>query len=225
MRNRRIARLVPLIVGIHLAALSTAQLRTTPLEDGTGTIGLPAGWTVRGSYRGQVSANALSGDTVVLGMPWTILDPSSSVGRLPGGAQTAAARPGDLVGALRSVLLHNGGARLTSVRSRPAQGLNGAPAAFMMYEFTQDGKAFSAIGYFAALVDTDSPGWQLYTSAVLAPKARFVKQLPTLMAVWKSWHPNGQNPVEGSHSDEMDKILEKHRASYDEIQRQFRIQL
>lgn len=212
-----------LLAGASLVAPAyPAQLRQTPLEDGTGTLGLPSGWSIQGSYRGQVSANTPAGDTVVLGMPWAVLDPGSSVVGLQAGSQVAAARPGNLVDALRSVLEHNGGGRLVSVRTRRAQGVNGAPAAFMMYEFSQGGKTYSAIGYFAALVYPGAPSWQLYTSAVLAPKARFVKQLPTLMAIWKSWHPNGQNPVEGSHSAEMDKILAKHRASYDEIQRQFR---
>lgn len=80
--------------------------------------------------------------------------------------------------------------------------------------FATGGKTYAVVGYFAALVYPGAPLWQLYSSAVLAPKARFVKQLPTLMAVWKSWHPNGHNPAEGSHSAEMDKI-----------QRQFREQL
>lgn len=211
----RFAALVPLAVASFSAS---AQLHTTNLTDGTGTVGLPAGWNVRDSYHGQVTASNGEMDTVVLGMPWTVLDPARE---MPGsGNGIARARTGNLVGALRALVASNGG-HLTSLRGRPATGINGAPGAIFMYEFTAGGKTFSAIGYFAALVFPNSGVWSLYSSAVMAPKDRFMKELPTMMAIWHSWHPNGQPPTPGSPAAMVDEVIKGRQDSYEALNHQF----
>lgn len=176
-------------------------LKTTELPDGTGTIGLAPGWKIDGSYRGTVGCKGPGGSSVVMGFPWTIQRPDHPVTNMninPGGPR---ARVGDLAGALREVLKHNKG-RLTSLRSRPApSGLPGVPAVYFLYEYQHDGKPFVGMGYFSSIGDPNDdvlPYWQLYSSAVIAPRARFMQDLPTMMAIWNSWRPNGKKPREGS---------------------------
>jgi hypothetical protein len=191
------------------------KLKTTELEDGTGTIGLAPGWKITESYRGIVICKSPDGSGVVMGMPWTILRPDHPVTNMPerrAMGPVAIARVGDLPTALHEVLKVNSKARLISLRSRPApSGLAGVPAVYFLYEFQRDGKTFVGLGYFSTIGDPNDgtlPYWQLYSSAVIAPKERFVKNLPTMMAMWNSWRPNGKKPREGSNGALMDAVKE-----------------
>lgn len=191
------------------------KLKTTELEDGTGTIGLAPGWKITDAYRGTVVCKSPEGSGVVMGFPWTVLRPDHPVANMPEqrfAAPTPRARVGDLPTALREVLKVNSKARLTSLRSRPApSGIAGVPAIYFLYEFQRDGKTFVGLGYFSTIGDPNDgtlPYWQLYSSAVIAPKARFVKDLPTMMAMWNSWRPNGQKPREGSNGALIDAVKE-----------------
>jgi hypothetical protein len=185
-------------------------LKTVELEDGTGTIGLAPGWRIDGSYRGTVGCKGPGGSAVVMGMPWVIQRPDHPVTNMPENPGGPKARVGDLAGALREVLAHNKG-RLTSLRSRPApSGLAGVPAVYFLYEYQRDGKTLVGMGYFSTIGSQDDvlPYWQLYSSAVIAYKERFIKDLPTMMAMWNSWRPNGQRPREGSNGALIDAVKE-----------------
>jgi hypothetical protein len=188
-------------------AAKIPPLKTTELEDGTGTIGLPAGWRIDGSYRGAVGCKGPGGSSVVMGFPWVIQRPDHPNNNMEIQVPGPRARVGDLAGALREVLANNK-ARLTSLRSRPApEGLPGVPARFFLYEYQRDGNTTMGMGYFTAVgdpSDTVLPYWQLYSSAVLAPKERFLQDLPTMMAIWNSWRPNGKKPREGSNGAMID---------------------
>lgn len=227
MRAARSVLLTAALVGTALVETAFAaqgiKLRETPFEDRTGSIGLPAGWSIESAYRGQVQAGTGKGDFVVLGMPWAILKPDR-LQDLPAARTTPNARPGDLVRALGEVLVKNNRSRLLSVRSRQAPSIqNGVPAAYLLYEFSTGGVTYTALGYFTTLdYGPSSPTWQLYCSVVFCPKARFTKTLPTMLAVWKSWRVNGADPAFGSQSAALDKILQGRRDSYDKIQEQFR---
>ncbi len=218
MIHLRSVFVVPFVV---FALPLSAQLRTMSLQDGTGSVGLPTGWTMQGSDHGQVSANDAANDSINLGMPWTILDPRSSAASFRAPYPTPKAMPGDLIGGLRSVLSEVAHARLVSAKVKRIQGVNGAPAAMILYEFTAGGQTYASLGYFAALVYPGAPNWRLYNSAVVARKDRFNQQLSTLMAIWKSWRPNGQKPTEGSASAVADEILAHRKASFEEMQRKF----
>lgn len=230
MRTKKtavIAAAAATVIGLVLAPAAGAQgLKQTPFDDGTGSVGLPAGWRLGGAYHGQVQCLGPNGAATVFGFPWTVLRPDSSVAQLPGAATTPVADPRDIAGAIRQILAKKTGGTLRGVRGTRAAGPNGAPAYLLFYEHDQDGKRYAAYGYFAALdYGPGQPVWQLYSSAVVAPKAQFAQMLPTMLRIWKSWRPNGQPPREGSASAIFDKAMEKHRLSYDEIQRQFREQL
>ncbi|MBC8136960.1 MAG: hypothetical protein H8F28_13840 [Fibrella sp.] len=224
----------PLILVAAFAMISTAvpvsaqtvKLKTTPFPDGTGSIGLAPGWHIDNAYRGAVGCVGPNGAVVILKLPYVILRPESGVAQLPGAAQQPIARAGDIVGALRALLAKNGGV-LGKVRGKRLASLDsGAPAYLLHYEFKQNGKAWTAIGYFATLdYGPDQPMWQLYSSAVAAPTAQFAKTAPAMLAMWKSWRPNGNKPGEGSSSAVFDEILKDRKASYEEIQKKFREQL
>jgi hypothetical protein len=49
--------------------------------------------------------------------------------------------------------------------------------------------------------------------------------LRTMLSMWRSWHPNGEEPLEGSSSAIFDKIMKQKRLSQEIIQEQFREQL
>jgi hypothetical protein len=189
-------------------------LKTTEFPDGTGTIGLPAGWRIDGAYRGAVGCKGPGGSAVVMGFPWVIQRPDHEVNNMAVRVEGPRARVGDLAGALREVLAHNKG-RLVSLRSKPApSGLPGIPAVYFLYEYQRDGQTLVGMGYFSTIGDPNDtvlPYWQLYSSAVIAPKERFMKDLPTMMAIWNSWRPNGQKPREGSNSALIDAVNEANR--------------
>lgn len=221
--------IVAALVAISTAAPGYAQnvkLKTTPFPDGTGSIGVAPGWHIDNAYRGSVACTGPNGAVVILKLPYVILRPESGVAQLPGAAQQPIARAGDIVGALRAIMTKNGGV-LGKVRGKRLASLeSGAPAYLLHYEFKQNGKSWTAIGYFATLdYGPDQPMWQLYSSAVAAPTAQFVKTAPTMLAMWKSWRPNGNKPSEGSISATFDDILKDRKASYEEIQKKFREQL
>lgn len=220
-----------LLCGGVAAALSAGtghaqapKLKTATFEDGTGTIGLAPGWKMSGAYRGSVQCQGPNDSLVALGIPWAILRPDSSVAQLPAAMQTPLAMSGDLIGALREVLGKKANATLKTVRTRPAAPANpGAPAVYALYEYEKDGKTYVALSYLTALdYGSGSPAWQEYASAIIAPKEKFTAMLPAMMAMWKSWKPNGRAPLAGSESAKVDEIIRNNYKSLDRIQQQFR---
>ncbi|MBC8140919.1 MAG: hypothetical protein H7Y38_05700, partial [Armatimonadetes bacterium] len=225
---RKTVAFAALCVTVCAASPAFAQgvkLKTTPFPDGTGSIGIAPGWHLESAYNGGVGCSEPGGAVVILKLPYTILRPESSVAQLPASATAPMAQAGDLIGALRSVLEKTNG-KLGTVRGRKLGNLpSGAPTYLLHYQFKQNGRDYTAIGYFAPLdYGADQPMWQLYSSAVAAPTPQFTKQLPAMLAMWKSWRPNGKKPREGSASAVFDEILKNRKASYDEIQKKFREQ-
>jgi hypothetical protein len=191
------------------AAAPRVSLTTKEFPDGTGTIGLPAGWSIEGSYRGTVGCNGPSSQKAIMGMAFIIGRPDHPNNNLGIPYNGPMGRDGDLVGALRAVLEKNG-TRLISLRSRPAPSPSpGIPAAYFLYEMESNGKRTTALGYFSAIIDqTQTLGyWELYSSAVMAPKETFVKEFPTLMAIFDSYRPNGKKPKQGSDGAMMDEAI------------------
>jgi hypothetical protein len=218
------AWLLPASIALSCAAPVHAQaLKQTSFPDGTGSIGLGNGWTLNGAYRGSPHCQGPDGCHVILGLPWAIVPPDSSLRSLPSVAQSPIASPNDLVGALVEVLTKRSKARVLSVRMRPAPSPTpGAPAAYLLYEYVRDGQTFVGIGYFTPLVYGPGDPWQLYSSAVIAPKDKFTKHIKTMMAMWKSWRPNGKPPLAGSESARIDEAIRDSYDSFAEIQKEFR---
>lgn len=199
-------------------------LKQTPFDDGTGSIGLPTGWQINNAYRGSVTCTGPNGAAVVLALPWMIVDPNSSVITLPSTAQHPIARPGDIGVALREVLQKRFGATLKSLHVAAATEFSpGVPAYYLLYEYERNGTAMTGLGYFTTLYyGQSSPGWQLYSSAVVAPREQFPQMVQTMLQMWRSWRPNGREPREGSSSALFDKILQDKQLSHERISKEFR---
>ena len=215
-------------LGMVLLAGSTSpasaqRLQTTQFEDGTGSIGLPPGWQINSVYRGRVTCVGPNGAAVILGLPWGIQHPDALTD-LPTYGKYPLARTGDIVTALGEVLRKHTGSTLRSVSGNPApQAFRGVPAYYLLYEFEQNGRMMTGLGYFTTLSYGNSvPGWELYSSAVVAPREQFPQLLPTMLQMWNSWRPNGQEPREGSSSALFDRLQKERQLSHERISREFR---
>jgi hypothetical protein len=203
---------------------SNAQTLTqTRFDDGTGSIGLPPGWRITDVYRGRVACAGPNNSAVILGNPWGIQIPGS-LSDLPTYGKYPLARTGDIVTALREVLTKNAQATLLSVSGSPApQSIRGVPAYYLLYEFKQNGRMMTGLGYFTTLsYGNSTPGWELYSSAVIAPTDQFPQMLPIMMKMWNSWRPNGQEPSEGSSSALFDRLQKEKQLSHERISQEFR---
>ncbi len=192
---------------------ASVKLKTTAFPDETGSIGLAPGWRLDGAYRGTCGCKGPGGTGIIMGMGATILrtdHPVADMSMVP--TTMPRARIGDLSGAIRSIL-ERGGSRVISLRSRPAPAAEpGVPALYYLYEYERQGKRISSLGYFSTLAYPDSsPYWQLYSSYVFAPSERFLQELPTMMAMWNSWRPNGRKPKAGSESAMLDSVLKENQ--------------
>ena len=206
-----------------ISPTSAQTLQRAQFEDGTGSIGLPPGWRITNVYRGTVSCAGPNGSAVILGHPWGIQIPGTLT-ELPTYGQYPLAQTGDITTALREVLLKNARANLRSVSGKPApQAIRGVPAYYLLYEFEQNGRMMTGLGYFTTLsYGNSTPGWELYSSAVVAPRDQFPQMLPTMMQMWGSWRPNGQEPREGSSSALFDSLQRERQLSHERISREFR---
>jgi hypothetical protein len=200
-----------------------AQLRQTQFSDGTGSIGLAPGFQITENYKGSVSCVHSNGASIALGIAFVLIRPDSSVLSLPGARQHPIARAGDVGTALREILGKTYKAKLVRLRARSApQAIARVPAYYVMYEFVQSSRSFTAIAYITSFdYGADNP-WQLYVSAIVATTKNFVKMYPTMMSMWRSWKPNGQQPVAGSQSKIIDDILKDRRERMDTMQAAFR---
>jgi hypothetical protein len=77
------------------AATPAAALHQTPFPDGSGSIGLPEGWTITGAHAGEVTAKGPGGAGLHFDWPIAALDPNDprSQGLRRGGASSLVAIP------------------------------------------------------------------------------------------------------------------------------------
>lgn len=208
------------------APVAAQQLRQTQFEDGTGSIGLPPGWRITQAYRGSVVCVGPNGEGVILGRSWFVIPVGTA---LPGTSPNQpTARPGDIVGAWREVLFKNlGGARLTGLQGRPApSAVPGAPAAHLLFNFAEPGgRSTTGFGYFSSMYQPGNAIIQLYSSYFVAPSDRFNQTAQLMTSMWRSWRPNGQEPLEGSSSAMWDRILRERQITFDFWTRLMREQL
>jgi hypothetical protein len=110
-----------------VASAPAAKLVQTPIPDGSGTIGLPAGWTITAAHAGDVSAKGPNGEVLRFGMAQGAIDPNNPQGRALGRGPRGTAptnfvfipvgTPGDV--AFRSTL-----AQLAQKRRMPAPNID-----------------------------------------------------------------------------------------------------
>lgn len=215
---KRALFIVALLATCTTLPAQAQALRQVNFPDGTGSVGLPAGRQLVSAYRGSVTVSGPGGAAVILGLPWAMIHPGSSLTSLPPAQSSPIAPPENLALALTEVLAKRFGARLTGLRGQPLEG----PAYLLMYDFVQNGTAMTGLGYFAPLKYAGSDLWQLYSSSIVAPRAQFAQLAPGMMNIWKSWKPNGQAPLEGSASAKLDRALRQSQGHFEAIQQQFR---
>ena len=198
------------------------SLKQTNFEDGTGSVGLPAGWRIIEAYHGTVSCAKQADMSVRFGMPWVIDRPDSSISQFAASSHVPVAPIGDLPDAIRGILGIIG-AHLVSLRSRPAPAaFPGVPAYYLIYRFTQGKNDYTGLGYFTTINPSmGSPYWNMYSSAVIARTSLFMKSLPTMMSMWRSWRPNGQKPKAGSESAVIDEMIAHTKNTYDQLNAKF----
>ncbi|GMU22398.1 MAG: hypothetical protein AMXMBFR13_24840 [Phycisphaerae bacterium] len=186
-------------------AAQPAPLTSRQLLDGSGTIGLPAGWTITGSHQGAVDAVGPHGE-VHLGIALPIMTPEAATPMF--GYQYPLVAPYSRpVDAFRALLPHLPGAGAvwarqpappnTSIRlirivgPRPgASPMPGGSAAILHTEYdkTVSGRTRRCQGLsIICTAPIDATQWIFYASTISAPSDAFDRSLPTLLAIYSSW--------------------------------------
>ncbi len=182
-----------------------APLHPTRFPDGSGTISLPDGWRIVAAYSGGVIANGPHGEIVVCGRYIPIIDtrnPQAAQrvamltqgGRVPlPGSYVAYPYGGDPVQAFEAVasaLRRKSGQGPVTVtaKSRQAQP-NGVVVRGLIH--TGDGEDKDSI----IAIGTTAPvngNWGMLVTQISAPLSRSAQEMPTLIAISKTYQVNGQ---------------------------------
>lgn len=162
------------------------QLTRTRLPDGSGFIGLAPGWRIGDAYKGALDAAGPNGELLSLGVANKVLP--SMPGRGPYRPPWPAFQM--YVNILNKGALQNGQMTLRLIEQQPDQFRNGE-AAWLDYELTTQGKKRRGFAWVAtARLPSDIGAWFFYTSSAGAPAEIFGRELPTMIAMWKSWGVN-----------------------------------
>ena len=190
-----------LTAGICLAcaAATTAQgLKTKRFADGSGSVGVAAGWSVKDSGNGGAALSGPGGAEMILGLNVPVV--STDVERIYAGSGIPgrALFPGSLrvnfaspVAALLDLATQQGrktgnASRITRIRRvEPVQWPNGR-AALIQFSGTVSGRPTESYGLFA-IQPIDNVQGLFYFSSVAAPAGAYSKLLPAMLAMWKSW--------------------------------------
>jgi hypothetical protein len=168
-------------------------LTRTTFPDGSGVIGLPAGWKIDSSWKGIVDASGPQGQKVVFGYYQQVFvnligPPPKLQGFIHGPYRDPAGALGLYVDSLTNHAVSQRRATFRVIEQMPVQAQNGR-AAYITYEIQMDGKTVRGF----AMVNTspiDQTNWLYYMSAIATPAARFSQDFPTMWAMWKSWSVN-----------------------------------
>jgi hypothetical protein len=176
-----------------LAPAAFAQnLTTEKFSDGSGQIGVAAGWKLADAGKGAALLNGPGGASMMLGMPLFVFSKNYDRMTLTPGVnpEVPRVRFDSAVSALIDVL--NQAARqgaISGVKLKavmPAEGFPGK-ASFISYRVVFQGKPMEVFGIYA-IMPTDAMSGTFYSSAIQAPPDAFAKRLPEMMAMWKSWN-------------------------------------
>ena len=184
-------------------------LRTAQLQDGSATVGLPAGWKITGGGGGAIEATGPHDEVMILGEIFqNNYDPRVpqsrgmlqylSKGKVP---YTACPYPGDLVAGYTCVIN----------QTRQRRGLPPLSISILNRERMQAGQFTTQAELVTAELDrhdgkgpmiaslqvgtmrmNPSGGWALTLSGALAPKALADAEWSTLKAIYASYRQNGQ---------------------------------
>lgn len=168
-------------------------LTQTMFPDGSGAVGLPAGWRIGSSWKGIVDIAGPQNQLAAFGYYQQVLTsyfgpPPNVPGFLTGPYRAPVPALQSYLDSYTRGALRRGEASFHLIEQAPTTAINGQ-AAYITYELRAQGK--SAIGL--ALVSTapiDYSTWVYYMSVIAAPRERFAQDFPTMWAMWKSWNVN-----------------------------------
>lgn len=162
------------------------QLTRTRLPDGSGVIGLAPGWRIGDAVKGALDAAGPHGELLSLGIASKVLP--SMPGRGPYRPPWPAFQM--YVNILNKGALANGRMTLRLIEQHPDPFRNGE-AAWIAYEATTQGQSRRGLAWVAtARMASDIGAWFFYYSLAAAPADIFGRELPTMIAMWKSWGVN-----------------------------------
>jgi hypothetical protein len=166
-------------------------LQRQQLTDGSGWIGLPAGWRITGSYKGTVDAAGPSGELVSLGgytVAFANPMPGTQANLITGPIRPPAQAFAAYLDVTFQRALSRGIARYQVIEQAPVQS-DGGQAAYLNFRVESQGKAQQGLA-LVSVKPVDASQWFLYCSVVSSPAERFAQELPTLWEIWKSWSVN-----------------------------------
>ena len=169
------------------------RLTPTGFPDGSGTIGLPAGWHIGSSFKGCVDVAGPQGQQVVLGYFQQVMTswmgpPPPIPGFIMGPYRDPVAALQTYIDALSRGALRRREATFRLIEQSPVQSQNGR-AAYITYEVQMSGKSAIGLG-MVSTAPIDATTWVYYMSNIAAPRERFSQDFPTMWAMWKSWSVN-----------------------------------
>lgn len=191
------------------------QMQEQPIGDGAGTIGIPAGWKITSSNNiGTVVVNGPAGQNVSLGLGMEIVTPDS----MAAATQRRLAYSGQLSPATRMLVapytapvdaLKNLTPQLSEMsqnRGGPSMSLDQimetdpvaaqlpggqAQRIYFSSDHSQDGQTVHRRAWAQMECYPVGNGtWGIYCSEVSGPDASFDRDLPTMLAIAKSWKLN-----------------------------------
>jgi hypothetical protein len=174
--------------------VATSVLSLIRLADGN-EVGLPPGWRITAEGAGLVELRGPQGEAISLGMTMPVYsgDPEAAGGvaharccdsarafealfpQIAAMAQPSGAAPRELVGL---------------IGDQPVEGSGNA--VLILSQLRVGGQDFTHLALVDAVAGFTEP-WTLTLSSVMAPQPLFAAELPTLLAIWKSYR--GAEPV------------------------------
>jgi hypothetical protein len=189
------------------AQATVPPLRETPFPDGSGSIGLPAGWQITSAARGGVHAAGPNGESIHLGVYLRVADPRSPQtqmalrsGRPLPGAPSVYPSGGDLVQALLAVVqqvhqkehMPTPTINITSTQKMPTSHIVTDSVLLMADIDAHDGKGLMASSLLVCALRPITGGdWAITINQGSVPKALAEQEWPTITAIANSWRQNG----------------------------------
>jgi hypothetical protein len=193
--------------GASAPATNVPPLQQTPFPDGSGSIGLPAGWQITSAGKGVVNAVGPNSESIHFGLYFPILDPrnpqnqmSLRSGRPLPGMYTAYPSGGDLVQAFLAVVqqVHQKQhaamptINITSSKKMPTSPTETDSVLLTADIDSHDGKGLMASSLLVSALRPITGGtWAITVNQGSLPKRLADQEWPTITAIANSWRLNG----------------------------------
>jgi hypothetical protein len=193
--------------GASAPATNVPPLQQTPFPDGSGSIGLPAGWQITSAGKGVVNAVGPNSESIHFGLYFPILDPrnpqnqmSLRSGRPLPGMYTAYLSGGDLVQAFLAVVqqVHQKQhaamptINITSSKKMPTSPTETDSVLLTADIDSHDGKGLMASSLLVSALRPITGGtWAITVNQGSLPKRLADQEWPTITAIANSWRLNG----------------------------------